>query len=411
VIAQSETSFRRAELRRAGVAAALGIALLSVSWGLLHVGHYDELKIVDTPVYQRYGEAVLAGELPYRDFVLEYPPGALPMFILPAFPSEEHYRSWFEALMWICAAAAIACLAYVLTAVGADLRRLYAAVVFAGLAPLALGSLVLSRFDLWPAALTAAALAALVAGRERLGFGALGLAVAAKLFPFVLLPLAVIYTAQRRGARDATIGLAVFVAVLAAVFLPFAILAPDGLWVSFDRQLGRPLQIESLGSSILLALQQFGVYSATVVSSFGSQNLDGALPDALATLQTVVTALAVVAVWLVFAAGRGNRECLLTGSAAAVTAVVAFGKVLSPQFLVWLIPLVPLVAARTGLVASGFLFCALVTTQLWFPSRYWDVVALRSPGWLVLVRDLMLVGLFVVLLAGINRRLGPLRNE
>jgi uncharacterized membrane protein len=393
------------------LAAALGIALLCVSWGLLHIGHYADQTIIDTPVYQRYGEAVLAGRLPYRDFALEYPPGALPMFILPALPSEEHFRSWFEALMWICAASAIACLACALTAVGADLRRLYGAVVFAGLAPLALGSLVLSRFDLWPAALTAAALTALVAERERLGFGALGFAVAAKLFPLVLLPLALIYTAQRRGAREAVLCLAVFTAVLAAVLLPFAILAPDGLGESFDRQLGRPLQIESLGSSILLALQQLGLYSVTVVSSFGSQNLAGTLPDALATLQTVVTALAVIAVWLVFAAGRANRESLLTGFAAAVTALVAFGKVLSPQFLLWLIPLVPLVAARTGLLATGVLLAALVTTQLWFPSRYWDVVALRSPGWLVLARDVMLVALFAILLAGVNRRLGPLRNE
>ena len=47
----------------------------------------------------------LAGQVPYRDFGLEYPPGALPVFLLPTLGPAEHYRSIFEALMWICAAA------------------------------------------------------------------------------------------------------------------------------------------------------------------------------------------------------------------------------------------------------------------------------------------------------------------
>ena len=36
--------------------------------------------ISDTPVYERYGERIADGDLPYRDFSLEYPPGALPAF-------------------------------------------------------------------------------------------------------------------------------------------------------------------------------------------------------------------------------------------------------------------------------------------------------------------------------------------
>ena len=90
------------ELRRAVPAAAVGALLFLVSWGLLHVGPLARGQIVDTPVYQRYGDAVLAGEVPYRDFSLEYPPGALPVFILPSLAPAEHYRSAFEALMIVC---------------------------------------------------------------------------------------------------------------------------------------------------------------------------------------------------------------------------------------------------------------------------------------------------------------------
>jgi hypothetical protein len=86
-------------------------------------------------------------------------------------------------------------------------------------------------------------------------------------------------------------------------------------------------------------------------------------------------------------------------SALVVCVFVALGKVLSPQFLIWLIPLVPLVRGRRGLAASGLLALALVLTQLWFPYRYWDFALEfdQLSSWLVLGRDLVLLGLVAVL--------------
>ena len=74
--------------------------LFTVSWGLLHAGFWQRTQIVDTPVYQHYGEAVLDGRVPYRDFDLEYPPAALPVFVLPALARADDYREAFELLMW-----------------------------------------------------------------------------------------------------------------------------------------------------------------------------------------------------------------------------------------------------------------------------------------------------------------------
>jgi hypothetical protein len=399
-----EHSFLRAEPSRVAEAVALGVILFTVSWALLHAGFWDRTQIVDTPVYQHYGEAILDGQVPYRDFDVEYPPAALPVFVLPALTRGDDYTAAFELLMWACGVAIIVALGIALAASEANASRAFGVICFFALAPLALGSVVLSRYDLWPAALTVAALAALLGGRERVGLGILGLATAAKIYPLVVLPVALVWTARRRGTRELWIGLACFAGVLLACFLPFLLVAPGGVAHSIGQQLGRPLQIESLGASFLLAAHQLGLYDATVTSSHGSQNLSGALPDAIAFVQTAFQAVAIGLVWAFFVSRSRGRDGLLLGSAAAVTAFVAFGKVLSPQFLIWLLPLVPLVAGATGLAAAGLFAVALVTTQLWFPFRYWDVVALEPAGWLVFVRDLMLVGLFAILLAGLSRR-------
>jgi hypothetical protein len=401
--ARFESSFPSAEAA-VWAALALGLVTLTLAWALLHLPAFDRFQIIDTPVYQEYGEAMADGRVPYRDFEVEYPPAALPLFWLPTLAPAEHYRSVFDWLMWACAAAAVAFALAALVARDATPARLTAAAVFMGLAPLALGSVVLSRYDFWPAALVAAAVAALVSGRERVGFGVLGLAVTAKIYPAVLLPVALAYVWRRRGPREAAVGLAVFVGVVAAVTLPFLLVAADGLWESLSDQLGRPLQIESLGSALLLAADRLGVYDAEVVSTHGSQNLAGSLPDALAVLLTLGQAAALIAVWALFARGAAGEDRFLAGYAAAVAAFIAFAKVLSPQFLIWLVPLVPLVAGGAGLAAAALLGAALVTTHLWFPSRYWDVVAVEPVAWLVLVRDLVLVALLGVLLATLVTR-------
>lgn len=389
-------------------ATLVAVVLFLVVWGVLHRGYFTSHPIVDTPVYERYGSAMDDGKLPYRDFRVEYPPGALPVFAVPALGDvgSETFRVRFEALMAFFGEAIIVCVALALVSLGAGRRRLVGALGFVSLAPLALGPVVLSRFDLWPAALTAAALAALITGRLRLGHVVLGAAIAAKLYPVVLAPIAVAYVWRRRGRREALVCAAALAAVVALAFVPFFVLAPGGLWHSLWDQASRPLQIESIGAGLLLVAHQVFGTGITMESSHGSQNLSGTAPDVLAAAQSVLQVVALFTVWVLFARGPARRDRLILASAAALAAFIALGKVLSPQFLIWLVPVVPLVWGRRGLNATVLLGAALILTQLWFPYRYWQLAihfgALQS--WLVLVRDLVLVALLVVLASGLRVR-------
>ena len=383
------------------LAAVAASALFLLSWGALHTAWYDDGEIVDTPVYERYGDAIEDGDVPYRDFRPEYPPGALPAFVVPALLSddEESFRDVFEWLMAAFGVATIALAAVTLRGVGASRERTAAALGFVAVFPLLLGSVVLTRFDLFPIALVVAALAALVHERDRLGFGLLGAAVAVKLFPGVLVPVALAYTWRRRGRREALACLAVCAAVVALVFLPFLLVAPEGVARSIGHQLSRPLQIESLGSALYLAAHHVTGLHVEMRSGHGSQNLHATGTGLTALLFSALQLAVLLWIWLRRPAGK---EELLRWSAAAVVAFVALGKVLSPQFLIWLVPLVPLVGGLRGLRASTLLGAALVVTQLWFPSRYWDLARELDPfpSTLVLLRDLTLVAALVTLVKG-----------
>jgi hypothetical protein len=382
-------------------AVGLGVGL-TLSWAILHGGVNDPLQIGDVSLYQRYGEHLADGLLPYRDFALEYPPGALPLFWLPKLAPS--YLHGVELLAWACGAGAVALVALTLARVAAPPLCLYAGVAFAALGPLALGSVTLVRYDLWPALLTAGALLALVAGRPRLGLGLLAVGAAAKVYPLVLVPIALVYVRRERGMREAGIALAVCATVLALVVGPFLLFAGDGLLDTISRQAGRDLQVESLGAGVLLLLHQLGAYTPEATNSLRSFSLGGSVADAVATALTILQALAVLAVWIAYAS-RDMRDAeprrLLLASAAAVVAFVTFGKVLSPQYLLWLIPLVALVAGRTGIAAAALLGVSLLVTRELFPGHYGDVVAFAPLSMLITVRDALLVVLYCVLLAGL----------
>lgn len=382
--------------------------LLVTSFTLLHSSRFEgPFEIVDTPLYERYGEAMLDGQVPYRDFGLEYPPAALPAFLLPALAPDGEYRAAFEVMVFLLELGSLALVVLTLTRLGAGPWRLLGAATVVGVAPLAIGTVSLTRFDPWPAFLTVAAVALAVHGRHRLGLATLGVAAVAKVYPAVLLPVLLVAVARERGLRETGRGLAAFAAAAGAWLLPFAILAPGELAGAFTHQAGRPLQVESLGAAVLFVAHQLGAYWPGVVSSSGSQNLFGALPDALATVSVVLQIVAVAGVWALATQARRRPDVLLAGSAAAVTAFVAFGKVGSPQFLLWLVPLVPLVGGRLGAAACGLLLLGLGFTNAYFPERYWDLLLLeRAPAWYLLARDVALVALFAVLAAATARQRG-----
>ena len=359
--------------------------------------------VTDIALYHAYGERIADGLVPYRDFAFEYPPGALPALVLPALVTDSltAFRVVFAAEMALSGAVGVLLLAAGLGRLRTGLADRRVALSVVALVPLLLGGVILTRFDLVPAAIVAGAMLLLVSGRLRAGAFVIGIGIAVKLYPAVFVPLVGTVAWRRGGRRELGSVLGLVVAPVIVAYLPFLVAAPDGVLDSIGRQLGRPLQIESLGAGVLLAVHHSVGTSLGWASSSGSQNLTGTGADTLAVLQGIAQVAAVVLVWVSFWRGPASPERLVRHAAAAVVAFVALSKVLSPQFLVWLVLLVPLVVAARGRAPLWLLTAACAVTAVWFPARYWELVKEFDPlaSWLVLVRGVLLLVLLAVLMS------------
>ena len=345
----------------------------------------------DLHIFYGYATKVVhAGDIPYRDFAMEYPPAALAAIVPPALghPTESTYAQRFAVVMLGLFVLLIVALA----------RQPRAAFLVA-LVPLLLGPLVLKRFDALPALLTVVALQ-LTLGRRFAWAGAtLGLGTAVKLYPALLLPLVVIAAGRRAGVR----AVSAFVVACAAVVLPFFILAPRGVIDSVRGQVDRHLQIETPLASVALLAHSLGIVKVGVILEEHSYGLGGSSGALLAIVTTIAFVASLALVWLNARRLVGSRNGLILTWAATLCAVVVLGRVLSPQYLVWLLPIVPLVSVRAML----WLVAALIATNVWYPTAYNAVVLRmdRTDILLLVARNVFLVALLATLLVAVEPRL------
>jgi len=371
-------------------------ALMAVACAAAYGGLFSHAYPGDTDAYAAYGRAlVLHGRIPYRDFYDEYPPGSVPLFALPALIWNAHYVLVFKLLMAACAVAFTACSAWILRRLGLGPLRLAPIV----LAPALMGPVFLNRYDPVPALLGSLALIGLLGARDRAPGALLGVGTALKLYPAVVLPLAV-----RRTRSVVTFG-RWYVKAVVVLVLPFFVLAPGGVGYSLWTQLKRHLQIESLGSSILLAGSKLGLHhEGWIKGKPGSIDLGGDAANAVGTLSTVAAVILVLAVAREYWRGPDDDGRLVTAFAAAITAFVVFGKVLSPQYLTWLVPLVPLAPGRKGRAAAVVFFALLTVTQLEYLAGDHGLRQQNWTVWLLLARNGALVATFALLFGALREQ-------
>jgi hypothetical protein len=383
----------------------VALAMLAAGWALtLWLAPWSDERVNDLFVYRSFAEPLLDGALPYRDIAFEYPPLAAPAIALPGLfgTAEEGFR-WAFALWTLAGGAAVVLLCGALArATGGNARR---AMFAAALMPVLCGALVRTHFDLFPVALLLGGLLLVCRHRPRTGLAVLGLGAMTKLFPVVAVPVVLAWLVARGRRREAWQGALACAAVIAAVAGAALAVSPDGAADAVRYQLDRPVQIESSPAMVLLGLDAAGIGEAESVSSHRS---DGLRHDASGALSALLAGVMVGLVLLLATrVGRTPRELVLASLGAAI-AFALLGKVLSPQFVIWALPLGALALAWRKLALAAAVALAAVLTQVEFPAHYFDVVA-REPLALALVA--VRNGALLTALVLAMRELEPRRQE
>jgi hypothetical protein len=377
-------------------------------------------------VRQQMEDARAAGDPPaaleeYQN--VEYPPLALAVMRLPLLwmhgrPADEGltpafqeaYRTAYQRGMAVVDALLFALLLVLVwrffahESRGEQTGRLLAYLA----ATSALWLLLYDRQDVLLSALVLSALALLFSRLHYAwSFAVLALAVNLRLVPVVLAPVWVVgslpgderlsFVRPRVLARLAA-RTALLLGLVVGCFLPFYLSAGGRCLGFLTYHQARGLEIGSLYSSLLMALQPLGL-ATQVYYAYGGINLRSSLSPALAALAPWLTAgLLLAATALLLAHGRrlagggpgagsGGRLAHLhplTSICYTLLFLMLFivaNKVFSPQYLLWLAPLIVLVPMRRGgrwLFLWGFvLACALSTVA--FPFLFMsDLVAQAS---------------------------------
>jgi hypothetical protein len=243
-----------------------------------------------------------------------------------------------------------------------------------------LGATAYARFDLVPGLLAATGLL-LLPGRPRLAATAAALATGLKLWPGLLLPALAAPRRCRRGVVSVVAIVGVLLAGTTVVVAGWGRVVSPLTW-----QAERGLQIESVPATV--AMVGWARSPASYRVGYGEHHafeVTGPGVSQLLLASEVLSLLlvpALAALWTL-AWRRGallRMDAVVWMSLASVAASMVTSKVLSPQYLLWLLPL-----AAAGLTVTTSTTAALrtwavvllattVATQVVFPERYADLV-------------------------------------
>jgi hypothetical protein len=329
---------------------------------------------------------------PFHALPFEYPPLSLVLFSLALFAPLHYYTVAFAILM----ALTIVFIYWLLLRHGPRGSALaFVIYMVVGAWGIAVG-----RFDLVPAALTLLCVIAAERKRWTYAYIALAFAFLLKIYPLLFLPA--LFIAEQQYARRfytprQPLNLAslpgelwqtlhgirrwrwkntiIFFAILLGVTGLFALLNFQGAVVSqLSYFANRPVQIESTGSPILFLAAHFG-YPVQVVASFGSINVVSRLERGV----EIVLEMLFVAGYLYALSLQWRGKLDLTQTFIAILLVfIVTGKVFSPQYLMWLIPLLAYSGAFNRFWLIVWVPISLLTTYI-FPYIYIFASPLRAP--------------------------------
>jgi hypothetical protein len=375
-------------------------------FGLLYHTLY-KIPYSATGLYFDYASKVLHGSLPYSDFSFEYPPFAMVFFILPRF-----FASTWPVFAVIYQVEVVIVDAIGLFLVSLIARRLGKApwklMTVYTLCILAIGPITGQQYDIFPAVLTLAAIYFFWLGRHKTSWVLLALGTLTKIYPAVIAPIFLLIYLKNRQYKELFAGLIIFSAICLVIVIPFLYYGSESIINLVNYHAQRGIQLESTYSAVLLVLHQFGWIKVGWLFNFGSINLDSPLAGTLARMSTFISAFALIItywfIWSRIKPGKSQSTRLAAYSLLIIDVLLVTSKVLSPQYLIWLVPLFPWLSGQWRFhITAIFLIIGILTYTI-FPVNYVALELFKTDAVALLVfRDLLLIVLAVVLAISLLR--------
>ncbi len=351
-----------------------------------------------TSLFFYYSNLVFGHLLPYRDFLFEYPPLAILFMIIPRFFTFNF--AIYQILFWI-----ILCLLGLfglwitidLTEKLSITKKYFVILLYIFLLPI-LGPIALFRFDLIPGILVLIALWLKKNNKSGWAWFVLGLAIATKLYPILLVPFFLID--DIKNIKILIRNIIIFFLSIFLAILPW-LNCLKSLDVFIKYQTNRGVQIESLWSNLLLLNHQFFAKPIELISEAGAI---GVVPFPHYFVPLSFIFLIIGYLFLVYLYFK-NRQ-LLTISFLAILLFILTNRVFSPQYLAWLIMLFPLIFIeiknKNVIIISTIIFIlATFLTSLMYPYYYISggLLSFSAGGIYALTfRNALLLVLFFVLI-------------
>lgn len=347
---------------------------------------------------------------PFHMLPLEYPPLTVIIFTLPIFAPLSYYQLFFAVSM----ALVSTCIYWLLLRYGP--RGSALAFVFYMLVGVV--ALVQERFDLVPAACTLVCLISAERKHWTIAYIALAFGFLIKIYPVLFLPALFIAEQQDRHTIHTPKQSSSYNTLLAELWLTllsirhwhwkntlfffglcigitgfFAIFNFNGAVVSqISYFTNRPLQVESIGSVFLWLGILLG-FPVHIIYSFGSINMESMLSGIVSNVFEILFIAGNI--YTIYLQWRGKMDVVQTCIGLLLIFIVT-GKVFSPQYVIWIIPLLSYSGAfdKIWLVTWGSL--SLLTTII-YPYLYTRVLDPQKipyiPGFIqiVTVRNMLLV--------------------
>ena len=394
------------------------IRLVSIQFlALLVVGLFTLLILIyrrhdslnDLHLYYKSSLSLFRGQVPYRDFPLEYPPLSLLPMVLPQLVtlgqplSFRSYLSIFLLENALLSTLVMLILVQILRYLQLRQRTMWVLKIYVVF--VAISAPILAwRFDLFPALLTQLALLSVLVGRPTLAGIWLGFGITAKLYPIVLIPIFSIYYLAGRKYNALLRLLLASIGATGLILLPFFLLARGTLFSFLRYHQVRGLQVETIPAGVISLAHMLGLTQARIDFNYGAFHLVSPLADSVLKLQPFVFILAFLVISVTclsrFQDEQANSgaitiESLVAYVFVALLTFMVTSKVFSPQYIIWLLPFAPLLPRR-----QTILMIAIFTLSILLYPWGYRLLLNFHPAFVVLLnlRNILVVALLLWLL-------------